>query len=94
MKTNKLFILGMVLFVLVVLTFTWSTALTLLLGGSLKNLNPWAVVSFISSYGFSGPAGTLLFRSFMMALLLTGGAGVILARWIYQPSSPAPEAGN
>ena len=94
MGTNKLFILSMVLLALIVLVFTWSTALTLLLGGSLNELNPLSVLSFISTYGFSDRAGTLLFRSFIMALLLTAGAAGILGRWIYQAAPTEPEAGN
>ena len=50
-----------------VLVFAWSSALTLLLGRSLNSMAPWAVVSFMSEYGFSGSAGSFLFRSFLMA---------------------------
>ena len=51
----------------VVLCFAWSTALTLLLRHPLTSMEPWAVFSFMSQYGFSGQAGTLLFRSLLMA---------------------------
>ena len=52
--------------------FAWSTALTLLLGRNLNSMEPWAVFSFMAQYGFSGRAGTLLFRSFMMAFASSG----------------------
>ena len=60
------------LLALVILCFAWSTALTLLLGRSLNSMEPWAVFSFMAKYGFSGRAGTLLFRSFMMAFAASG----------------------
>ena len=62
-----------------VLCFAWSTALTLLLGRSLNSMAPWAVVSFMAEYGFSGAAGTLLFRSFLMAF---AAAGVLAAAFL------------
>ena len=62
-----------------VLCFAWSTALTLLLGRSLNSMAPWAVFSFIAEYGFSGSAGTLLFRSFLMAFAT---AGVLAAAFL------------
>ena len=62
-----------------VLCFAWSTALTLLLGRSLNSMAPWAVFSFIAEYGFSGSAGSLLFRSFLMAFAT---AGVLAAAFL------------
>ena len=62
-----------------VLCFAWSTALTLLLGRSLNSMKPWAVLSFIAEYGFSGSAGSLLFRSFLMAF---AAAGVLAAAFL------------
>ena len=72
MDKEKYIMLTGVLLALVVLIFTWSTALTLLLGRSLNSMEPWAVFSFMAQYGFSGRAGTLLFRSFMMAFASSG----------------------
>ena len=63
-----------------VFCFAWSTALTLLLGRSLNSMEPWAVVSFMVEYGFSGRAGTLLFRSFLMAFTV---AGVLTAAFLF-----------
>ena len=60
---------------LAALSFAWSAALTFLATGSLKALNtmePWAVYSFMWTYGFSGRAGTLLWHSFVIALIASG----------------------
>ena len=73
-----------------VLCFAWSTALTLLLGRSLNSMPPWAVVSFIAEYGFSGSAGTLLFRSFLMAF---AAAGVLAAAFLLT-ANQAPVYGD
>ena len=62
-----------------VLVFAWSTALTLMLGRSLNSMAPWAVVSFMSEYGFSGAGGSFLFRSFLMAFT---AVGVVLAAFL------------
>ncbi len=71
-KDRYLLLTGWLL-ALCVFCFAWSTALTLLTGRSLNSMEPWAVVSFMSTYGFSGQAGTLLFRSFLMAFATAGG---------------------
>ena len=68
-----------------VLCFAWSTALTLLLGRSLNSMAPWAVLSFMAEYGFSGSAGTLLFRSFLMAFAT---AGVLAAAFLLSGNRP------
>ena len=73
MATDKWLIIAGSLFALLVLSFAWSTALTLLLGSSLNEMSPWAVYSFMASYGFSGRAGTLLWHSFLMAVIVSGG---------------------
>ena len=75
MVIDKLLIAGGLLAVLI-LSFAWSTALTLLLGRSLNDMPPWAVYSFMASYGFSGRAGELLLHSFMIAF---AGSGVLAA---------------
>ena len=72
MDKEKYIMLTGGLLAVVVLCFAWSTALTLLLGRSLNSMEPWAVFSFMAQYGFSGRAGTLLFRSFMMAFATSG----------------------
>ena len=57
------------------MSFAWSAALTFLVTGSLKALNtmePWAVYSFMATYGFSGRAGTLLWHSFVIAIVVSG----------------------
>ena len=72
MDKEKYIMLTGGLLAVVVLCFAWSTALTLLLGRNLNTMEPWAVFSFMAQYGFSGRAGTLLFRSFMMAFASSG----------------------
>ena len=72
MEKEKYIMVFGALLALVILCFAWSTALTLLLGRSLNSMEPWAVFSFMAQYGFSGRAGTLLFRSFMMAFASSG----------------------
>jgi len=63
-----------------VLVMAWSTALTLLLGRSLNSMAPWAVISFMVEYGFSGSAGSFLVRSFLLAFIATATlAGAIAA---------------
>ena len=57
------------------LTVAWSTALTLLLTNSLRALNtmePWAVYTFMWTYGFGGRAGQLLWNSLLLALGTSG----------------------
>jgi len=70
MTKGKFLTLAFVLCVCV-LVFAWSSALTLLLGRSLNSMAPWAVVSFMSEYGFSGSAGAFLLRSFLLAFIAT-----------------------
>ena len=79
MGKEKYIMLTGVLLALTVLIFSWSTALTLLLGRSLNSMEPWAVFSFMAKYGFSGRAGTLLLRSFMMAF---AGSGALAAAFL------------
>ena len=55
-----------------ILSFAWSTALTLLLGRSLNDMPPWAVYSFMAEYGFSDRPGELLLHSFMMGFAASG----------------------
>ncbi len=60
---------------LALLSFAWSATLTYLLTGSLKALNdmqPWAVYTFMWTYGFTGRAGTLLWNSLLLALGFSG----------------------
>ena len=60
---------------LCLLTVAWSTALTVLLTNSLRALNdmqPWAVYTFMWTYGFSGRAGTLLWNSLLLAVGASG----------------------
>ena len=60
---------------LAAISVVWSAALTLLSTHSLRALNdmqPWAVYTFMWTYGFSGRAGTLLWNSFMLAVGTTG----------------------
>ena len=65
-----------------VFCFAWSTALTLLHGRSLNSMEPWAVFSFMAQYGLTGSAGSLLWRSFLMAFATAGvlTAAVLLTR--------------
>ena len=79
MPKEKYIMLTGGLLAVLVLCFAWSTALTLLLGRSLNSMEPWAVFSFMVEYGFSGRAGALLFRSFLMAF---AGAGVLAAAFL------------
>ena len=72
MGKEKYIILFGVLLALVVVSFAWSTVLTLLIGRSLNDMQPWAVYTFMASYGFSGRAGTLLLHSFLMAFATSG----------------------
>ena len=71
MVTDKLIIIGALLAALI-LSFAWSTALTLLLGRSLNDMPPWAVYSFMAEYGFSDRPGQLLLHSFMMGFAASG----------------------
>ena len=71
MVIDKLIIIGALLAALI-LSFAWSTALTLLLGRSLNDMPPWAVYSFMAEYGFSDRAGQLLLHSFMMGFAASG----------------------
>ena len=80
MTKEKYIMLTGWLLALGVFCFAWSTALTLLLGRSLNSMEPWAVVSFMVEYGFSGRGGTLLFRSFLMAFAT---AGVLVAVFLF-----------
>ena len=71
MVIDKLIIIGALLAALI-LSFAWSTALTLLLGRSLNDMPPWAVYSFMAEYGFSDRPGQLLLHSFMMGFAASG----------------------
>ena len=71
MVVDKLIIIGALLAALI-LSFAWSTALTLLLGRSLNDMPPWAVYSFMAEYGFSDRPGELLLHSFMMGFAASG----------------------
>ena len=64
-------VLGAVL-ALAVLAFAWSTVLTFLLGRPLNDMPPWAVFEFMATYGVRGRAGTLLWHSFLIALVGSG----------------------
>ena len=79
MTKDRWLMLTGALLALAVFCFAWSTALTLLRGHSLNSMAPWAVVAFMADYGFSGAAGSLLFRSFLMAFV---GAGVLVAAFL------------
>ena len=59
-----------------VFSFAWGAALTVLTGHSLNSMEPWAVFSFMAKHGVSGSAGSLLFRSFLIAFAT---AGVLVA---------------
>ena len=55
-----------------VVSFAWSAWLTFLTGGSLNDMQPWAVYSFMATYGVTGRAGTLLWHSFLLAVVCSG----------------------
>ncbi len=41
---------------LAIVSFVWSAVLTFLTGGSLQDTQPWAVYTFMFTYGFGGRA--------------------------------------
>ena len=83
MTKEKYTVLVGCLLAVCVLSFAWSTALTLLLGLSLNDMQPWAVYSFMSEYGISGRSGNLLFRSFMMAFV--GSSVITVSLLLFTP---------
>ena len=68
----------------IVLSFAWSTVLTLLLGRSLNSMAPWAVYEFMLTYGFSGRSGRLLGISFLVAFASSG----VLTATLFRTSKP------
>ena len=79
MGKDKWIIISGIFLALVIVSFAWSTALTLLLGLSVNTMKPWAVYAFMLDYGFAGRSGTLLLNSFMMAF---AGSGVFAASFL------------
>ena len=59
---------------LAAVTVAWSASLTLMWLGfkALNTMQPWAVLTFMWTYGFSGGAGRLLWNSLLLALGVSG----------------------
>ena len=82
MSTDKWMVIAGSLLALVILSFAWSSVLTLLLGRSLNTMPPWAVFSFMLTYGFSGRPGQLLWYSFLISFF---GSGAVAAAILLMP---------
>lgn len=83
MDRGRLISLSAIVLGLLVLSFTWSTALYIMLGFTIEAVRPWSVYEFMAAYGVSGSNLRLLGTSFLVACIV--GSIAAGALWLARP---------